>query len=36
MAEAFEDLAFVGQVTLVKSMRSEYCAILDEIFEGIK
>ena len=36
MAEAFEELDFVGQVTLVKSMRSSYCAVLDEIFEAIK
>lgn len=36
MAEALEDLEFVGQIHLVKSMRSTYCALLDEIFEGIK
>lgn len=36
MAEAFESLNFVGQVHLIKSMRSEYCAILDEVFEEIK
>lgn len=36
MAEAFEQLEFVGQIHLVQSMRSKYCALIDEIFEEIK
>lgn len=35
-AEALSELSYVGYVELKKSMRSEYCAEIDDIFEKLK